>query len=154
MHQARTEDASELFLLPKQFQEPMAYSFRFKRPKQAGVLIKEKVRCGKAHCFCSKRERFHEAWAIYYRDYRRADKKLKKKYVPKAEVWAERFMMELAKLTDKRLTLTLQQRLVKMHWAMSEPYDYESDWRTWVMRSDLRDETKQKMLNDELILIG
>src|ERR1700735_2893723 len=132
-------------------QEPMAHSFRYKRPQQAGALVKEKVRCGKAHCYCSKKLKFHEGWAIYYRDYPNGGK-LKKKYVRKAEVWAERFMMEVAKLADKFGTFTLQQKLVRMHKALGEPYDYEDDWRTWIMRSDLSNEIKLKVMRDEPLI--
>ncbi len=138
-------------LLPKQIQETMSYSFRFKRPERAGALVKEKVRCGKAHCFCSKRERFHTGYALYWRDYPNGGK-LKKKYVRKGDVWEIRYLNNVAKLADKYRTSTLQWKLIMGHKAMGEEYDYENDWRTWILRSDLSNEIKLKVMRDEPLI--
>jgi len=126
----------------------MSYSFRFKRPERAGTLVKEKVRCGKAHCFCSKRERFHTGYALYWRDYPNGGK-LRKKYVRKADVWEVQYLNGVAKLADKYRTATLQWKLIMASKALGEEYDYENDWRTWILRSkDFTLEQKWKVMHD------
>lgn len=58
-------------------------------------------------------------------------------------------MMPLARLNNKAHKLNMQQKLVLMHKAMGEEYDYEADWRTWILRSkDFTLEQKWKVMHD------
>src|SRR3989344_4856674 len=80
----------------------MAYSFRHTNPELAGVLIKEKVRCGKQNCRCVRLKRFHKwYYYLYWRDYPN-DAKLRKSYVPRWDVRKLRREMKLAKTKDMR----------------------------------------------------
>ncbi len=67
----------------------------------AGTLIKEKVRCGRPNCYCSKREKVHEANYLYWRDYPNGGK-LRKRYVPKKDVVRLTIAMAVAKSEDKQ----------------------------------------------------
>ena len=78
----------------------MAYSFRHTNSELAGVLIKEKVRCGKQNCRCVRLKRPHKwYYYLYWRDYLNGAK-LRKSYVPKADVGKLRRKMKLAKEKD------------------------------------------------------
>jgi hypothetical protein len=127
----------------------MAYSFRFEDPEKAGTLIRERVRCGRPNCHCASRKTFHYAWYLRYRDYRRPDKKQRKKYINKEQFQIYQMILPLGRLNDKHHKLNMQQKLVLMHKAMGEEYDYEADWRTWILRSsDFTPEQKWKVMHD------
>ena len=130
----------------------MAYSFRYKTPIYAGTLIKERVRCGHKNCYCSKRQRFHEAWYLYYRDYQRPDKKLRKKYIRKDSFAFYQMMLPLARYVDKYNELTLQRKLILMEKASGEEHDYANDWRTWILQSDMSMDDKLKVMRDEPLI--
>jgi hypothetical protein len=80
----------------------MAYSFRHTSPELAGVLIKEKVRCGKQNCRCVRLKRLHKGYYyLYWRDYRN-NAKLKKSYVPKSKIRKLRQNIKSAKAKDRQ----------------------------------------------------
>jgi hypothetical protein len=74
----------------------MAYSFRHTNPRLAGVIIKEKVSCGKPNCRCMRENKLH-GW--YYYLYWREGKKLKKGYLHRSEV--KRMRREISKRKAK-----------------------------------------------------
>ena len=78
----------------------MAYSFRHTNPELAGVLVKEKVRCGKQNCRCVRQKRLHKwYYYLYWRDYRN-NAILKKRYVSKSEIRKLRRNIRSAKTKD------------------------------------------------------
>lgn len=78
----------------------MAYSFRHTNPELAGVLVKERVRCGKANCRCARENRLHKwYYYLYWRDYKN-DAVLKKRYIPRSEVRKLRQTIKTAKNKD------------------------------------------------------
>ena len=78
----------------------MAYSFRHTNPELAGVLIKEKVRCGKLNCRCMRLKQLHKwYYYLYWRDYRN-NAVLKKRYVPRNEVRKLRRKLKSIKTKD------------------------------------------------------
>lgn len=78
----------------------MAYSFRHTSPELAGVLIKERVRCGKPNCRCMRQKRLHKwYYYLYWRDYRN-NGILRKQYVPKSEIRKLRHNIKSAKTKD------------------------------------------------------
>ena len=78
----------------------MAYSFRHTNPELAGVLVKEKVRCGKQNCRCVRRNCPHRwYYYLYWRDYRN-NAVLKKRYIPRNEVQKLRRKLKSAKAKD------------------------------------------------------
>ena len=80
----------------------MAYSFRHTNPELAGVLVREKVRCGKQNCRCVRLKRLHKwYYYLYWRDYRNKAI-LKKRYVPKSEIRRLRRNIKSAKEKDMK----------------------------------------------------
>lgn len=78
----------------------MAYSFRHTNPKLAGVLIKEKVRCGKQSCRCAQRDKLHKwYYYLYWRDYQN-NGILRKVYVPQSEVVKLKRIIKTTKTKD------------------------------------------------------
>lgn len=78
----------------------MAYSFRHTSPELAGVLVKEKVRCGRPNCRCMRLKQLHGWYCyLYWRDYANGSK-LRKRYVPKIKVKELNQRLELAKAED------------------------------------------------------
>jgi len=73
------------------------YSFRHTQPELAGTIIEEKICCGHAGCHCAKRELRHNAFYLYWREGGR----LRKRYVPKKDVFQLKLKIELAKMEDK-----------------------------------------------------
>lgn len=63
----------------------MAYQYREYYPEELGTVRLEKVKCGKPNCRCAKGKK-HKAYYLYYRDYSTDERRLRKKYIPKAEV--------------------------------------------------------------------
>ena len=75
----------------------MAYSFKHTNPRLTGVLIKEKVRCGKPNCRCMRHNRLHQwYYYLYWRDYG----VLRKEYVPRAELVKLRRKIKTVKTKD------------------------------------------------------
>ena len=92
----------------------MAYSFRHTNPELAGVLIKEKVRCGKPNCRCVQRNRPHKwYYYLYWRDYRN-NAILKKRYVPKGEIRKLRRNIRSAKTKnmEEKMTFKMYRQLL------------------------------------------
>lgn len=86
----------------------MAYSFRHTNSKLAGVIIREKVRCGKPNCRCV-RENHPHGWYyyLYWRD-RENGGILRKTYISRSEVKRLRQKMRIAKYADKKEKLTFK----------------------------------------------
>lgn len=59
---------------------------RYMESNLTGVVIKEKVKCGKSNCKCLKGNLHGDYYYHYYRIYRNGAWKLKKEYVLKNEV--------------------------------------------------------------------
>ncbi len=79
----------------------MAYSFRRTIPELAGVLIKEKVYCGKKNCRCLRQNKPHKwFYYLYYRDPN--NKSLKKRYIQRTNVRKLRRKIKIAKESDRR----------------------------------------------------
>jgi hypothetical protein len=77
----------------------MAYSFRHTNPRLTGVIIKEKVRCGRKNCRCVRENKLH-GW--YYYLYWREGKILKKSYIPKTEIDQLKQKIKQAKWKDMK----------------------------------------------------
>ena len=78
----------------------MAYSFRHTDPQLTGVIVREKVRCGRQNCRCTVLNRLHKwYYYLYWRDYRNGAK-LRKSYVPKYAVRKLRHKMKSKKVSD------------------------------------------------------
>lgn len=78
----------------------MAYSFRHTNPELAGVLIREKVRCGRPNCRCMRQNKLH-GWYfyLYWRDYTNGGI-LRKQYIPRNKMDRLKQKIELAKAED------------------------------------------------------
>jgi len=59
---------------------------RYLEPQLTGVVIKERVKCGKPNCKCSGGDLHGDYYYHYYRAYENGAWRLKKKYVPRNEV--------------------------------------------------------------------
>ena len=78
----------------------MAYSFRHTNPELAGVLVKEKVRCGRPNCRCVRQNKPHKwYYYLYWRDYQN-NRILRKKYIPRGEVEKLRKQIKSMKVKD------------------------------------------------------
>jgi hypothetical protein len=86
----------------------MAYSFRYANPQLAGVIIREKVRCGRPNCRCAHRNHRH-GWYyyLYWRD-RENGAILRKRYIRRSEVKKLRQKIRIAKFKDKKEKMAYQ----------------------------------------------
>ncbi|MBI1744466.1 hypothetical protein HYR54_15570 [Candidatus Acetothermia bacterium] len=73
------------------------YSFRYEDPRLAGVIIREAVRCGKPNCRCARGRPHRWYYYCYYRVLTPQGWRLRKKYVPKAQVRSQRRKIRTAK---------------------------------------------------------
>ncbi len=86
----------------------MAYSFRHTSPELVGVLIKERVRCGKQNCHCVQRKHLHGPYYYcYWRDYQNGGI-LRKRYIPHVEVTELRKNITTLKKKDKEEKMNFQ----------------------------------------------
>ena len=86
----------------------MAYSFRHTNPRLTGVIIKEKIRCGRQNCHCGHDNRLH-GW--YYYLYWREGGKLKKQYVSRSEVRDLRLQIKKLKTKDSAEKINFREYL-------------------------------------------
>ena len=88
----------------------MAYSFRHTNPELGGVIIKEKVKCGKKNCLCAKgREHYHGGYNyLYWKDYKNKGI-LRKRYIPQNEARSLSSKIKNAKDNDYAEKLNLKQ---------------------------------------------
>jgi len=86
----------------------MAYSFRHTNPRLTGVIIKEKVRCGRKNCRCRRENKLH-GW--YYYLYWREGKTLRKSYIPKSDIKRLKRTIKQAKNKDMKEKLVLKEYL-------------------------------------------
>ncbi len=87
----------------------MAYSFRHTNPEMTGVIIKEKVRCGKKNCRCAQGEEYLHKWYnyLYWRDSQNGGI-LRKRYIPKSELAGLKRKIKLEKEKDSTEKINLK----------------------------------------------
>ena len=78
----------------------MTYYKRYDDPRLTGVVIKEKVRCGKPGCRCNRGLLHKWYYYLYYRQFE-GIWKLKKEYIPRHKVKALKRKIEACKREDR-----------------------------------------------------
>jgi len=96
----------------------MAYSFRHTNPEMTGVIIKEKVRCGKKNCHCVAGKAYYHKWYhyLYWRDNQNGGV-LRKRYIPQGKIKSLKRKIKFEKKRDSAEKLNLRNCL-KMYRQM------------------------------------
>lgn len=86
----------------------MTYSFRYINPKLTGIVVKEKIKCGKPNCRCNNGKPHKYYFYHYFRRLLKGVWRLNKQYVPKNKVKYLRKKIKLAKEKENKIKNNLK----------------------------------------------